>query len=502
MSLRKKFNFAAKVGASALTGVLIKAGVVSGAGVLGVSAGYGIAIAAAGAALTNCAITTFEYARKKDKKLWSKDYRRALVKGMTTSALVGGALSFLVPGLGHLLGDAWQSEVAESVRSFIQDKFSGSSVTAVADTSAQVPALDMAAEFTSQPPATSEELTLTPKKIFIAESTQISAPELAESGQIESTCAAPETFDENASATPAGEGEAGAKEITADEADTSREARENETMKHAAENNENPAAEKQGAAYPDDPAKEEVRTEKTETTAGPGDPAEKAESAKASENMAEETTEKPVPFSDWGNLNESNLEEAVQQFMPEETPPVLEDIMTRMNSEDAAVKAQAVKDFAHGLYNSEFALPKDTQAAFAINHLAIEISNGENAQAVFNEAYSYLHGIGTEADIGKARNGFLIALDLGYEKSCGHLEYMKDVGYIDDIPGQCEAGGSSAVQPDEAERLAGKFDQCSDPENVCFENNRLEKIWWSTDPDGCISHYASNYSQPNINLGL
>ncbi len=460
MSLRSKFNFAAKVAASAVAGRLIKAGVVMGAGALGISAAYGVAIAAGGAALTSFAITTFEYSRDKDKKLWSKDHRKALLKGMATSGFFGGALAFLTPGLEHILADAWHSETAESIKNFF-----------AVGSSNGAPVI--------------ENMNMEP-----------SSPDTGLETVEKESPVSPDIRDEITPSSPTAEDAPAPVDAPAAEAPTETPEESSVIETTGIEKNAEP----------------ELKTIPAEPSAEPVIEGQQEDSANVSEDFneaaaedTEDMKETPV-FEKWEDLTENNLQTAIQQFVPEQTSPVLEDVLSRMESSNEIVRAQAVKDFAHGLYNGEYGLPENDTAAFAINHLAVEISKGENAQAVFNEALSYLHGLGAEADYEKAREGFEKALSLGYDRSCEFLQYMEDIGKIDGIPAGCESPGQDIVMPEPIETEPKvpvvpegpeipKADAVPDnQENICFENDRLEKLWWSTNPDGCLEHYSRTLS--------
>ncbi len=447
MSLRKVFNFAAKVGVSAIAGVAIKAGIMSGADVMGVSPALHFAVAAAGAAATNFAITTAQFVGQK-KSLKSKEYRNALLKGMSTSALAGGVLSYLVPGLQGLLEDAWQSETARSIKSFfagltmprLTDFTMAPSAPQVSD-SLPVPdngpygeyadtqlVMEEAGNATADAPQPAEPM---PQDPIEAEQ----SPEKPDQ-QIHEN----ETANDYNTGDPEGDIEdeyTPYQEPDVNEFDPWWADHYHPLDQYEGDTNYGPVRPVE-PKVPLAPALPETPVQEI-----PAEQPASQEPLSPQETPPPQETSPPPPESDAGIQQEKEItslsmdtpfsewKAAMAEFIPEKPSPVLEDILTRMDSESTVVRAQAVKDFAHGLYNGAYGLPKVREAAFVVNKLAIEISGGQNAQAVFNEAYSYLHGIGTEPDYEKARQGFVKAITLGYHSACDNLNYMEKVGYID-----------------------------------------------------------------------
>ncbi len=529
-------------------GALIKSGVIGGAEAMGISAAYDFAIAASGAALTNLAVTSIEFAVK--GKLRSKEFRFSALSGMATSALTGGLLSYFSPNIGGFFSDIWRSDMMEEVKravgSFLSGTGSlvntenvinetlGNQVNETLTLDNIVPAdntSDVGPSFSPSTETGSSQFDLSPRepdastnsgtpdtsfpeddwsqtpdeemidaqpdydKLLDQQNGQLRDPEtgriydketlmeidrgsgllidsetgqlfdpdtekyydrktLMEIGQDTGLLIDPKTGDHFDPETGKIYDPETFKEIdpqtgellepSFDDPEPEQHLYDPETgeIKNGYQYNEDltnqPFDENyninENYDYWEDTRPHEQR-DATDLKKVPPVADKPDIPAPADEKMPGaviETSPAPaevMPFSDWANLQSSGLHSAIEQFIPESPSPRLEMILERMQSDNANVRAQAVKDFAHGLYNGVYGLPKNVDAAYAINKIAIDI-NPENAQAVFNRAYSELHGIGVKADLESAEHGFRDAIRLGYKRAHKYLDYMARMGLL------------------------------------------------------------------------
>jgi hypothetical protein len=113
-----------------------------------------------------------------------------------------------------------------------------------------------------------------------------------------------------------------------------------------------------------------------------------------------------------------------EAYIPEITPPVLDETLIRIESENQAVSAQATKDLGYFLANGRAGMPESDALANSFYEAALENSDGQNIQAAHDLGYHLLHGKGIEQNYERAYELLNQANDGGHPLSKPMLDYM------------------------------------------------------------------------------
>lgn len=159
-------------------------------------------------------------------------------------------------------------------------------------------------------------------------------------------------------------------------------------------------------------------------TAPPADPTPAPEPAPVETPPAESLPPTPPAVPSLDARIDDVLNEAHRQ-MPEKLSKKLSGVLSRIDSSNVKVRAQALKDLGYYFANGFGGVHENDALANKLYELSLEASGGKNIQAAHDLGYHLLHGKGAAVDQGRALELLGQAKKGGHPLSGEMLKYMK-----------------------------------------------------------------------------